>query len=371
MVMWIAPAYSKTRVRRAGNNVRNGTASNEDLSVIENWRACHSYILNTFQANLRNRSRNKEITVAQRLKRWATIVDKLRREPNMQLSTMHDIAGCRLIFENNSDLLKFRESMHASRFKHVLKTKNDDRYNYIKNPKNSGYRGIHDIYEYSVSSKQGIAWNGLSIEIQYRTQAQHAWATAVEIADLATSNRIKFSEADEDHKYLFQLASEIIARIYENHTSCLSSLSTKEIAEEFQRVDRRLGIMLMFKNLRSTESKVRFRTNTLLIFRKSNEESKGDLQVETFDSVNKAIIRYEELEKDLEGLADIVLVRADTPENIRDAFRNYFSDANDFVKLISDGIEILGHEGKPSAVNSNEAKVATGAEKQKRRTGKK
>ncbi|WP_155804560.1 hypothetical protein [Magnetospirillum fulvum] len=72
--------------------------------------------------------------------------------------------------------------------------------------------------------------------------------------------------------------------------------------------------------------------NTLLIFRD------GDLETETFESVNKAIARYDQLEKNFEETsADIVLVRADTPEDIRDAFRNYFSDANDFVKYINDG----------------------------------
>jgi putative GTP pyrophosphokinase len=360
MVMWIAPEYSKTRVRRAGNNIRKDNVSEEDLLVIENWRACHSYILNTFQANLRNRSRNKKITVAQRLKRWSTIVDKLRREPSMQLSTMHDIAGCRLIFENSDDLFSFRKGMHEAKFKHTLRTKDDDRYNYIETPKESGYRGVHDIYEYNVSSKQGVAWNGLLIEIQYRTQAQHAWATAVEIADLATSNRIKFSEADEDHGYFFQLASEIIARVHENNNSFLKQLSDKELVDEFHRIDRRLGIMIMLRNLKSTESKVRFRTNTLLIFRTADEGSKGDLVVETFDSVNRAILRYEELEKELEGLADIVLVRADTPENIRDAFRNYFSDANDFVKYISDGLVSLSTPAEHAPVFATAKMAATG-----------
>lgn len=34
---------------------------------------------------------------------------------------------------------------------------------------------------------------------------------------------------------------------------------------------------------------------------------------------------------------DIVLVRADTSEDVRLAFKNYFSDARDFLRLIDDG----------------------------------
>ena len=345
--MWIAPQYSKTRVRKAGNAIRDNQSTIEDHLVLENWRACHSYILNTFQANLRNRSRGNDITVAQRLKRRVTIIDKLQREPHMQLSTMQDIAGCRIIFSEEPQLLNFRKSMHSARFKHDLKNKADDRYNYITHPKMSGYRGIHDIYEYQVSSHQGIAWNGLLIEIQYRTQVQHAWATAVEIADLATFSRIKFSQADDDHREFFRLASEILARTYENRNSCMIDHNNEDLIEEFSRIDRRLGMMLMFRNLKLSESKIRFRTNMILIFPFQSDSTKeSDLQVETFDSINKAIERYDQLEKDLAEKADIVLVRADNPENIRDAFRNYFSDAIDFVKYLIDGIEEL--RKKPS-----------------------
>jgi hypothetical protein len=38
---------------------------------------------------------------------------------------------------------------------------------------------------------------------------------------------------------------------------------------------------------------------------------------------------------------DIVLVRADTSEEVREAFKNYFSDARDFIDLIDDGCRIL------------------------------
>lgn len=347
MVVWIAPQYSKTRVRKAGNAIRDNKSTLDDHQVLENWRACHSYILNTFQANLRNRSRGTNITVAQRLKRRVTIIDKLQREPHMQLSTMQDIAGCRVIFSNEEQLLDFRKSMHLARFKHDLKNKENDRYNYIMNPKTSGYRGIHDIYEYQVSSHQGVAWNGLLIEIQYRTQVQHAWATAVEIADLATFSRIKFSQADNDHQDFFRLASEILARNYENRNSCMNDLNNEDLIAEFLRVDMRLGMMLTFQNLKLSENKVRFRTNMILIFPLQSDSTKGsDLEVETFDSINKAIERYDQLEKDLAGKADIVLVRADNPESIRDAFRNYFSDAIDFVKYLMDGVEELRSKPK-------------------------
>ncbi|WP_193371539.1 hypothetical protein [Pelagibius marinus] len=93
----IPPARSKSEVNRAGNRIRaaGGDPEPRDIEIVENWRASHLWVLNTFQASLRRRAKDRPITVAQRLKRRNTIFDKLRREPAMQLARMQDIAGCR------------------------------------------------------------------------------------------------------------------------------------------------------------------------------------------------------------------------------------------------------------------------------------
>jgi ppGpp synthetase/RelA/SpoT-type nucleotidyltranferase len=170
------PGGSKSRVNRAGDNVRADTQTAEDLRVIDEWRAAHRAVLNTFKVILRERAKGKQITVAQRHKRRRTIFDKLQRFPGMQLARMDDVAGCRLIFEDLADLHAFREKFHKAKFKH--RRRNDlDKYDYIKNPKSTGYRGIHDVYEYDVNSEVGKPLTGLYVEIQYRTLVQHSWAT--------------------------------------------------------------------------------------------------------------------------------------------------------------------------------------------------
>ena len=171
--------------------MRARTATPEDSAVIETWRAAHRGVLNTFQAILRNRTRGTKVTVAQRHKRKRTIFDKLGRLPRMQLARMDDVAGCRLIFGNIKELYHFRGTFHKARFKH--KKRNDlDKYDYIKHPKNTGYRGIHDIYEYDVQSDVGRSLACLYVEIQYRTLVQHAWATAVELIGFVTERESNF-----------------------------------------------------------------------------------------------------------------------------------------------------------------------------------
>lgn len=138
------PGGSKSRVSRAGASIRQGAATVDDLSVIEEWRAAHRGVLNTFQAILRNRTHGTKVSVAQRHKRKMTIFDKLMRLPGMQLARMDDVAGCRLIFRSIKDMQAFRSTFHKARFNHKLRNE-PDKYNYIKKPKQTGYRGEFTI----------------------------------------------------------------------------------------------------------------------------------------------------------------------------------------------------------------------------------
>lgn len=259
----------------------------------------------------------------------------------MPLHAMHDIAGIRLIFDSQPDLYRIREGLREARFKHE-RLNDPDKYDYIKTAKSTGYRGVHDAYSYSVDREPGSAWNGLKIEVQFRTRVQHAWATAVEVADLITSNRIKFNDAKAEHLEYFRLASEILARAHEGQSSCLGHLNDGQLVWQFQELENDIGLLRTFANLRQAESRKRsVRQNTLLIFRFDSQDVAGKLEIRTFENINKAIEEYDRLEKELGELADIVLVKGESEEGIRDVFRNYFSDARDFVDLMKRGVAQL------------------------------
>lgn len=175
----ITPEFSKGEVNRAGRRLAERRATQHDLAVIENWRAAHNHVLNTFQANLRRRAKLSQArSPVQRIKRLETIQNKLVRYQNMQLSRMHDIVGCRVVFNNMDELINFRREFNRSGFSHKRRFKKDDdgdpvdAYDYISSPKESGYRGIHDVFEYRAKQAGprkktgGERWNGLHIEIQ-------------------------------------------------------------------------------------------------------------------------------------------------------------------------------------------------------------
>ncbi|MEO9230043.1 MAG: DUF6456 domain-containing protein [Devosia sp.] len=133
-----------------------------------------------------------DILVAQRIKRMSSIEMKLQRFPTMTLSQMQDIGGCRAVVSDASTVNDLVDSYLTSDLKHKLHT-NDD---YIISPKDTGYRGRHLIYRYY--SDKIATYNDLKIEMQFRSQFQHAWATAVEIVGTFTRQALKSSQGEEN-----------------------------------------------------------------------------------------------------------------------------------------------------------------------------
>lgn len=341
----IKPEFSRNRVNRAGDHVRSDSLTEEDIYIIENWRAAHSKILNDWQATLRGRCKDKDIVFAQRLKRRSTIFDKLKRKPDMQLARMHDIAGCRLIFKNIEELHEYREKLHKAIMKHILRkeTENPYPYDYISSPHpdQSGYRGIHDVYQYCARPNRDNSWNDLLIEIQYRTKAQHAWATANEIAGSLTGNYSKFGRGDETQQEFFRLASEIIARNEENMRSCYPGLSNTELVARFNKIEEEIKLLKQLKTIKILQlnsQDIDFNNQNIILM---HDETQKKIFVRSFDSLPKARKEYFKLEENYGDSRDIVLVRTPSQDSLRQAYKNYFSDTKDFTRLIMAGIDSL------------------------------
>jgi len=248
----------------------------------------------------------------------------------MQLSRMDDIAGCRLIFKDLQTLIEFRKNFHNAHFNH--KRRNElDKYDYIKKPKCTGYRGIHDVYEYNVNSEVGKELAGLYLEIQYRTLVQHAWSTAVEVIGFITESQPKFRQGDTRYEKAMALASEILARAFENTKGPLPEIEDRVIVAKFLKLDEELKLLKTLRGLNAADKAVTERKNAILIFSGSRE-----LDVRTFRSATDALRELFELEKEFPD-SDVVLVRANTSDDVRLAFRNYFSDARDFIQLMEEG----------------------------------
>jgi hypothetical protein len=247
---------------------------------------------------------------------------------------MDDVAGCRLIFSDVEAVYRFRGKFHKAYFHH--KRRNPvDKYDYIKKPKITGYRGIHDVYVYDVNSPNGRHLKGLMVEVQYRTKIQHAWATAVEVIGFITESQPKFQEGDTRYQDAMALASEILARVYEKSTGPFPQKDKYELVNDFLVLNQDLKLLNTLRSLNAADQVVSANRNTILIFSES-----GELEVKTYRDAPEALRALFQLEKERPG-KDIVLVKADTSEDVRFAFKNYFSDAHDFIDLVEKGCQKL------------------------------
>lgn len=345
---FITPPGSKARVRQAGKKIADNSATAEDFELVDQWRSAHSYAINTFKVWLRRKITQSgiEAEFAQRLKRRNTVIDKLKRKKTDKtplihdVTTMQDFAGCRLIFKDIEDLNKFRNFLLSPKItenvNHRLKHEDLNKYNYIEHPKRTGYRGIHDVFlhfprPHRVGEVISAPWQGLMVEVQYRTEAQHAWATALEISDTLDNERTKFGHGDDDRGLFFAMASEIIARRHEGMKRAFADKSNQELEKLFYGMEERLSILQRLGAMRQFDKYDSLRKhNVLNIY--LNDQWDFALDVEVFQNSQDAIRRANELEQSGDSV-NAVYVTGE-PKQLRSAYRNYFNDPVDFVSLL-------------------------------------
>ncbi|TDK38613.1 hypothetical protein E2F50_00155 [Rhizobium deserti] len=353
MTTYPPPPENKTAVKRAGKAISEGHETPADADLVDRWRAAHGYVINTFQIWLKRHIARQsfEVEFVQRLKRRTTVFDKLRRRSAdgaaliADVSAMHDFAGCRMIFNTVADLKTFREYMHSTgvmkNVNHTLRY-GPDKYDYIERPKSTGYRGIHDVYRHlprgSERRQERKPWDGLLVEIQYRTRAQHAWATAVEISDLLDGERTKFELDATKRGRFFAIASELIARQQEGMNRAFSGTATMDLQVELQKLENELKILQRLSVLKQFTDEEKIQQHTVLNIFRGNDGT-PDLEVLPFKSATLAIEKATELERSGRSL-NAVYVRSDNPKQLRSAYRNYFNDPIDFVQILQEEVEL-------------------------------
>lgn len=199
---------SKNEIKRAGKLLRAHHSGDRRLSfgelleahaALHEWRACHSYPLQKATMGLRSRVRTEgcqDPRISQRLKRRPTIIDKLVRQPRMQLTTMQDIAGCRAVLESIDEVERVAHRWHRTGRGRV-----EREYDYIDQPQPTGYRAIHLVVQY----------DGYPVEVQLRTKNQHAWGVGVESVGSALGYDLKSGEGPDQVLELFRHFGDLLA----------------------------------------------------------------------------------------------------------------------------------------------------------------
>lgn len=302
---------SKTQVRNAGKRIAKAgdvsRAASADIEIVDEWRKAHLTPLSSVAMWLRKPSIDATgLAPAQRLKRRSTVLDKLVQGRATDASTMQDLGGCRLIFPSVQALQDFRSYLETkTRAAHKLQH-HRDKYDYIAKPKQTGYRGVHYVYGYEPSSDSNSGLQGLKIEVQLRTDTQHAWATSVEIADLVLGARTKFEDGTGRYGQFFRIASELLARRHEAMTSCLHELSDRELKAAFYEEERKHNLLDRLDRLREQGDLSKIREHTVLAF-----QTDGTLEIFGYTKAARAVEKEREL-IDNPSCSHVVYVRAST-----------------------------------------------------------
>lgn len=349
------PTYSKKQVRKAGERLVTGDIDDTVLSVLNNWRTAHALPLHIISSSLNNivLSIDNNALLAKRLKRTPSIINKLRIQKDMSLARMQDIGGCRVIVDSIDSvyhaLNDFKERMSLDNHQ-LMKFKD-----YIKDPKSSGYRGIHLIYKFNgenISDKH----NGMLIEAQIRTNYQHYWATAVETLGTYLKQAFKSSQGDERYLELFSMLGDLFAA-YENQPLLEQKIEVQKIAQK---------ALTFYKVLQVDTKLLAFSHATRLIENEDTPRCDYYLVISNFStglikvySVKKEDFkRSNELYTKLENRfrknsrKDVALVSAKTLSELRDTYPNYFSDTKRFIEHFHKVIEFcLKFDSDKSASN--------------------
>lgn len=342
---WIKPEYTKSQVRRAGKALISCDLGSEEyqnaLDITNNWRAAHALPLNTFKILLLKKAQSIETDaiVVQRLKRMKSIEKKLRNSKlkgsETDLSRMQDIGGCRVIFHQLSSvysLINTLDSLNPNRFTHVRLEPVD----YIKNPKLSGYRGVHLIYKFNSSRRD--EYNGMRIEIQIRTYLQHLWATTVETTEAITKTSLKASIGPYEWLRFFSLMSSIFCIVEDCPTVPETPSDFADILNEIRSLDYKFHIYDQLKAYHTFVSSIENsnvdRADYYLVIT-DYENSVISITLYGEDELQIATDRYNELEQKQEAGSNVVLIATSSMEALKKAYPNYFNNIQGFVTLLS------------------------------------
>ena len=133
--------------------------------------------------------------VKSRLKRPSSIARKLEKkglEPSLENAVKYidDIAGVRIVCQFQDDIYKIADVIKSFNNVRVVQIKD-----YIKNPKENGYRSYHMHGEIPVKTLHDEEW--VKVEFQLRTVAMDFWASLEHIIRYKNESEIPDSISKE------------------------------------------------------------------------------------------------------------------------------------------------------------------------------
>ncbi|MEV8250498.1 RelA/SpoT domain-containing protein [Microbacterium sp. NPDC076768] len=339
MTNWAVPEHSRTQVRRAGGVIGRGESDAAEIeearAKLSNYRSAHGYPLLSVAMHVRDKAIAiaPDAVVARRLKRLPTILDKLTRQPHMNVTTMQDLGGCRVIVAGVGEVYAIVEALQSARPRTKIIRSKD----YIAEPQQTGYRGVHLVYEYGAIK---MAYRGLKIEVQVRSELQHAWATAVETMDLFSGSRLKYNEAEPALLRYFAVVGSLMAAREDTPPVVGAEGSVAELRAELIELERRHGVTHLLggysavvTHLTALPKSDRRKTMVLKLWRNIRQ-----IGVSVFETQAEAEGHLALIEAVNDDNVDAVLISVSRVGQIQSAYPNYFANTDAFVVFVLEEI---------------------------------
>ncbi len=170
-------SFSKGQVDRLGSRLRRvEPTSPGDAGMYVDWSASFEDSLRDVESIVVRAAERADVSLSERtgrIKQLFSVIAKLRRMPT-KLSGLDDIAGVRAVMQSDRDVNALVLQLATAQVKRVRDYRESDR---------NGYRAVHLTL---------LSDSGKSVELQLRTELQHAWAGLSERRAAVVDHAVKY-----------------------------------------------------------------------------------------------------------------------------------------------------------------------------------
>jgi len=334
---------SNKEINAAGDALRLNALQNstsETILMVSNWRSSHESAMKKVISVLGRHARiNKHnAIISGRAKRLLSIATKLNREPSMALSTMQDIAGCRVVLDTVENAELFAKSIRGELTQKLSPVREIRERNYIGDPKADGYRSMHFVVSYESPNAAGL--RARRVEIQVRSLLQHRWATALEAVDLFSGQTLKNGGGDSQWRRFFAVSSSIFAHQEKRPLIPSMPVSLRELQEEMNHLATELRVVNKLQAWTNV-IKAAFegpKAQFVYSYLVELDVDKGTTQISKYgpdglQTAERAYLKAELKNKDLPN-RNAVLVKAYSVAEVRKSFPGYYGDTKAFLQAL-------------------------------------
>lgn len=331
--------YSRKSLDKAGRALLDPFTRSEVIEKVSSWRMTHLPVLRVFVEELTKHLNANGIPFAfysQRIKRMTSIIDKLRNNPQMGLGGLQDIGGARFVFDTMDELEHCKAALETFVPIGFTLYRITD---YIKEPKSSGYRSIHYVYQYHSDDNEEL--DGLRIELQIRTRLEHSWAMAVETASLISRTSLKANIEDGSiWRKFFKLVSAIFAQREDKPVPQeFIGYSHDDFCREYIQYVEQYKLLDQLRALRVT-------VNWDDVYGDSNDgycvlsinfaEKTVAYRTYPLADEDSATSTFAQMEQNIDSNEAVLLVSIAKMQELREAYPSYFLDTKEFLSALSE-----------------------------------